>query len=324
MTAVRYCLAVHGGAGTITVGDADEAPYHAGLSAALVAGETVLRGGGTALDAAIAATIALENEPLFNAGRGAVFTADATHELDAGVMDGESLAAGAVAGVRTVRNPVLLARAVMEESSCVLLTGAGAERFAIEQGFEQMPSSYFYTDARRVQLDRVRAANGGSQMALDHTGATLESRTVPASPIHEDTKHGTVGAVALDSHGHLASAVSTGGMTNKRAGRVGDSPLVGAGLYANDATCAVCATGTGEHFIRACVAHDIHARMAYGGLSLAAACDRVIIDELSRIGGSGGVIAVDRAGNIAMPFNSTGMYRGWMRAGELLQTRVFR
>jgi L-asparaginase / beta-aspartyl-peptidase len=318
---MSYALAVHGGAGTIGVGAADEAPYHAGLRAALAAGEAVLKTGGSALDAAIAATLALEDEPLFNAGRGAVFTADATHEMDAGVMDGSTLAAGAVAGIHTVKNPVLLARAVMEKSPCVLLAGAGAERFAREQGFAETPASYFHTDARRAQLERVRsdagAAVGKSGMALDHTGASI------TPPINEDKKFGTVGAVARDIHGHLASAVSTGGMTNKRVGRVGDSPIVGAGFYANDATCAVCATGTGEFFIRACAAHDIHARMAYGGATLAAAADAVVMGELTRLGGSGGVIAIDRLGNIALPFNSTGMYRGWVRAGEGGQTRIF-
>jgi beta-aspartyl-peptidase (threonine type) len=314
---VSYALAVHGGAGTINIGEADEAPYHAGLAAALAAGETILKAGGNALDAAIAAALVLEDEPLFNAGRGAVFTADATQEMDAGVMDGATLAAGAVTGVCTVRNPVLLAQAVMLHSPCVLLAGAGAERFARERGFASMSASYFHTAARLAQLDRVRTQAGHAAMALDHTGAAIKP------PIDEDQKMGTVGAVALDRAGNLASTVSTGGMTNKRVGRVGDSPIVGAGFYANNATCAVCGTGTGEMFIRACVAHDIHARMAYARESLADAADAVVMRELTRMGGSGGVIAIDRFGNVALPFNCTGMYRGWVRSGEPARTRIF-
>ncbi|WP_367849221.1 isoaspartyl peptidase/L-asparaginase family protein [Rhodoferax sp. WC2427] len=306
---VPYTLAVHGGAGTIARGQSDAAPYHAGLRAALAAGEVVLAQGGSALDAVVAAVRALEDEPLFNAGRGAVYTSAAQHEMDAAVMDGATLSAGAVAGVRTLRNPVQLARAVMD-STFVLLSGEGAEQFARDHGFEAMPPGYFHTDHRLAQLHQVQNA-AGAAMQMDH-----------AAPLDETRKFGTVGAVALDSAGHLASAVSTGGMTNKHPGRIGDSPLVGAGIYANDQSCAVSATGSGEYFIRACVAHDIHARMAYAGATLEAA-SRAALAEVGRLGGEGGVIAVDRQGHIALPYISAGMYRGWVRAGEAAQTRIF-
>ena len=308
MTAT-YTLAVHGGAGTIARGQTDAAPYHAGLRAALAAGEAVLAQGGSALDAVVLAVRALEDDPLFNAGRGAVYTSAAQHEMDAAVMHGATLAAGAVAGVRTLRNPVQLARTVMD-SKFVLLSGDGAEQFARDHGFEAMPPSYFYTEHRLAQLHQLQN-QASAAMQLDHTG-----------PLDENRKFGTVGAVALDCAGHLASAVSTGGMTNKHPGRIGDSPLVGAGIYANDQSCAVSATGTGETFIRACVAHDIHARMVYAGTTLPAACHAALA-ELARLGGEGGVIAVDRQGNIALPYTSAGMYRGWVRAGEAAQTRIF-
>ena len=307
--APTYTLAVHGGAGTIAPGQANAAPYHAGLRAALAAGEAVLAQGGNALDAVVAAVRALEDDPLFNAGRGAVYTAAAQHEMDAAVMDGATLAAGAVAGVRTLRNPVQLARTVMD-SRFVLLSGDGAEQFARSHGFEAMPPGYFHTDHRLAQLHRLQNA-ASTSMQMDH-----------AAPLDETRKFGTVGAVALDSAGHLASAVSTGGMTNKHPGRIGDSPLVGAGIYANDQTCAVSATGSGEYFIRACVAYDVHARMVYAGATLEAA-SRAALAEVGRLGGEGGVIAVDRLGNIALPYISAGMYRGWVRAGGAAQTRIF-
>lgn len=304
-----YTLAVHGGAGTIARGQTDVAPYHAGLRAALAAGEAVLAQGGSALDAVVAAVRALEDEPLFNAGRGSVYTSAAQHEMDAAVMNGSTLSAGAVAGVRTLRNPVQLARTVMD-SNFVLLSGDGAEQFARDHGFEAMPPGYFHTDHRLAQLHQLQNEASVS-MQMDH-----------AAPLDETRKFGTVGAVALDSAGHLASAVSTGGMTNKHPGRIGDSPLVGAGIYANDQSCAVSATGSGEYFIRACVAHDIHARMAYAGATLEAA-SRAALAEVGRLGGEGGVIAVDRQGHIALPYISAGMYRGWVRAGEAAQTRIF-
>jgi beta-aspartyl-peptidase (threonine type) len=311
---MTYVLAVHGGAGVIQQGT-DEATYHAGLQAALEAGGAVLRGGGSAIDAVLAAVVSLENCPLFNAGLGAVYTADASHELDAGIMDGRGLRAGAVAGARHIRNPILAASAVMEDGRYVMLGGDSADQFASEAGMAAVPNSYFSTAQRHAQLLAVRSADP-AKAVLDHSS--------PHPGDSEDTRRfGTVGAVALDVDGHLAAATSTGGMTNKRPGRIGDTPLVGAGVYANDATCAVSATGTGEHFIRACVAHDVHARIAYGGSALAAAATASVEQGLGALGGEGGIIALGRDGSLAMPFNSRGMYRGWLREGEPAQTRIF-
>lgn len=320
MTQVPFVIAVHGGAGTISPGQANTAPYHDGLQAALRAGAAVLEAGGSALDAVQAAVQSLEDCPLFNAGRGSVYTADATHEMDASIMDGSSLRAGAVAGVHGVRNPVALARVVMERTNHVLLVGEGALRLAREQGVAMADAGYFHSQERLAQLERVRA-QGAGVMALDHSARTLAE--TPA-PIREDGKNGTVGAVALDRHGNLAAAVSTGGLTNKRPGRVGDSPIVGAGIYANNVTCAVACTGTGEHFLRACVSHDIHARMAYKGESLVEAGDAVVHGLLKEIGGSGGLVSVDAQGNVHMPFNSTGMYRGVLREGGVPRSFIFR
>lgn len=356
---MNYVLAIHGGAGTIMPGG-DEAPYHAALKEAIEAGEAVLAGGGSALDAVTQAVIALEDCILFNAGRGSVYTSDAVQEMDAIVMDGRNQAAGAVAGVCSVKNPVLLARAVMEKSPCVLLAGQGAERFAREQGFAAMPPNYFASNARLQQLQRAQAAGKGS--LLDHDGASAGSTGLPNgktsdnssqygsatnnnasviaassqsaadtvtnspesyAPINPDTKFGTVGAVALDRHGNLASAVSTGGMTNKRPGRIGDTPIVGAGCYANNASVAVAATGTGEHFIRSVLAHDVAARMQYGGMALQDAAHVAVHNKLGSIGGEGGIIAIGADGALAMPFNTTGMYRASVREGEAIVTQIF-
>jgi beta-aspartyl-peptidase (threonine type) len=307
----RYVLAIHGGAGTVAPGSAaSHEPYHEGLRLALAAGEAVVNSGGAALDAVVAAVVALEEWPLFNAGHGAVFTAEETHELDAGVMDGATLAAGAVAGVRTVRRPVLAALEVLRDGRCVLMGGDAADRFAAARGLEIVEPAHFSTEHRRAQLRAVRA-RGEADARLDHDAAALAART------------GTVGAVALDRHGHLAAATSTGGMTNKLAGRIGDSPIVGAGVYANDASCAVSATGTGEHFVRACIAHDVHARMAYGGLALDSAAREAIGSSLVRVGGRGGIVCVGRDGSLAMPFNTPGMYRGWVREGGPAATAIF-
>jgi len=286
---VPVVVAIHGGAGTIRRADMTpelEAAYRAELEAALRAGYAVVQAGGSALDAVEAAILPMEDSPLFNAGRGAVFTADERHELDASVMDGATGRAGAVAGVRSVRHPIRAARAVMEASPHVMLSGTGADAFAREQGLELVQNSYFSTPRRREALRRAQA----------------------------DAKHGTVGCVALDQDGHLAAGTSTGGMTNKRWGRIGDSPVIGAGTWADDATCAVSSTGWGEYFIRGAVAHDIHARMAYQGLSLAAAGRAVVLEDLTAAGGTGGVIALDRSGRVAAPFNTAGMYRGWIDA----------
>ncbi|MCU0950415.1 MAG: isoaspartyl peptidase/L-asparaginase [Burkholderiaceae bacterium] len=312
-----FTLAVHGGAGTIArsnANEADEAPYHAGLRAALAAGQMVLARGGAALDAVVAAVIALEDEPLFNAGRGSVYTADATHETDAGVMDGRDRRAGAVAGLRSVRNPVQLAREVMDATEHVLMIGDGAERLARERGVPLAPPEYFATDTRRRQLQQAQAAGRGA--ALDHD--------VHKAPLPGQHKRGTVGAVACDAQGHLAAAVSTGGMTNKRPGRVGNSPLVGAGLFADDATAAICCTGSGEHFIRAVAAHAVHARTRWGAMTLAQAAEATVSEELTPLGGDGGLIAVDRHGALAMRFNSAGMYRGWIGRDGVMHTAIFR
>lgn len=280
--AERFAIAVHGGAGTLprrAMSAAAQRRYERGLESALEAGYAVLAAGGSGLDAVCAAVVELEDSPLFNAGRGAVYNADGRHEMDAGVMDGATLAAGAVAAVGRIRNPVLAARAVMEKSRHVLLVGRGAERFAARHGLKMEQPAYFATAARRLALRRKLRGH-----------------------------HGTVGAVARDRDGNLAAATSTGGYTGKLPGRVGDSPLIGAGTYADNATCAVSGTGLGEAFIRAALAHDIAARMRYAGESLAAAA-RKGLAAVAQLGGDGGLIAVDRSGRLVMPFNSEGMYR---------------
>lgn len=296
-------LAIHGGAGTLSRVDMTpdrEQVYHAGLQEALTAGYTLLAKGNSALDAVEQAVQLLENNELFNAGRGAVFTADGRHELDAAIMCGRTLNAGAIAGVRNIRNPITLARVAMERSGHVLLMGIGAEEFAREQGIETAPDDYYFTQFRWDELAQKR-------------------RKVDARP----RALGTVGAVAIDRHGDLAAATSTGGTTNKRYGRVGDSPIIGAGNYANNRTCAVSCTGDGEYFIRAVVAYDVSCLVEYKGLSLQEACERVITDKMTQLGGEGGLIAVDPAGNVALVFNSEGMYRGWQREGELGEVAIF-
>ncbi|HEV3105804.1 MAG TPA: isoaspartyl peptidase/L-asparaginase [Trinickia sp.] len=315
----KYALALHGGAGTISPGpDADELPYHKALTAALAAGETVLAAGGSAVDAVVATVVALEDCPLFNAGHGAVFNADREHELDAAVMDGARVAAGAVAGARRIRNPVLAAREVMRQGRSVLLGGDGADRFAREHGLEMVDQRYFSTEHRLAQLLAVQE-QATDRQTLDHDSAAAAA----AAASRDSSKFGTVGAVALDRHGNLAAATSTGGMTNKQPGRIGDSPIVGAGVYANDASCAVSSTGTGEHFIRACSAYDIHARMRYLAQDLDTAVAASLAEGFGSIGGRGGLIAVDRQGNLSMRFNSTGMYRAWVREGDEPRSAIF-
>ena len=294
-----FSIAIHGGAGTITRADLSaeqEAAYQAKLTEALNAGHTILADGGTSMDAVVAAIQIMEESPLFNSGRGAVYTFDGEHELDASIMDGASLEAGAVAGVKTVKSPIALARAVMEKSVHVMLSGTGAEQFAQEQGLELVDNSYFNTERRFEQLERAReklgVADKQAYLALD-----------------DKYKMGTVGAVALDQHGNLAAATSTGGMTAKRYGRIGDSPIIGAGTWADNASCAVSATGHGEYFIRYHVAADICSRVKYLEQSVVEAGDAVIHDVLLPAGGTGGVIIVDADGNVHMPFNTEGMYR---------------
>jgi beta-aspartyl-peptidase (threonine type) len=282
-----------------------ERGYRAGLAAALDAGYALLGEGGSSLDAVTRAVMVLEDDPLFNAGRGAVFTYDGYNELDAAIMDGSSLKAGAVCGVTHIRNPIELARTVMEHSEFVMLYGAGAEEFALGRGILLVPRSYFYTAERWRQLERIRGGDGGlSALTISHVG--------------------TVGAVALDAGGKLAAATSTGGMTAKRYNRIGDSPIIGAGTYADDRSCAVSATGHGEVFIRAAVAHDICARVRFGGRTLQSAVHEVVLEELPALQGEGGVIAIDRRGEIAMEFNSEGMFRASRRQGEAAQIAIYR
>jgi beta-aspartyl-peptidase (threonine type) len=307
-----YALAIHGGCGVITralLSAEREAAYHRALRDSLEAGEALLAAGGSALDAVVAAVVAMEDSPLFNSGHGAVFNAAGAHELDAAVMEGTQLKAGAVAGVRHVRNPIKVARVVMERSDNVLMAGEGADAFAVAQGFAAVPQSYFDTDWRRDAFDdaKQRAARGESMTALP-----------------EAQKHGTVGAVAMDANGRLAAATSTGGFTNKDVGRIGDSPIIGAGTWADDATCAISATGKGEFFIRKALAHEIGARMRYLGKPLAVAADELVMDELPQWGSGAGLVAVDARGNIAMPFNTEGMYRGSVLAGGGISTGIYR
>lgn len=310
----KAVIAIHGGAGAITrsqLSQEQELRYIQALSDIVETGQRMLEDGRSALDVVTEAVRLLEECPLFNAGIGAVYTRDETHELDACVMDGNTLNAGAVAGVSHLRNPILAARLVMERSPHVMMIGEGAENFAIAQGMERVSADIFSTPERYAQLLAARTAG---ETVLDHS----------ASPLDENTKMGTVGAVALDMFGNLAAATSTGGMTNKLPGRVGDSPLVGAGCYANNASVAVSCTGTGEVFIRALAAYDIAALMDYGGLSLSEACERVVMEKLPALGGSGGLIAIDHEGNVALPFNSEGMYRAWGYAGDTPTTGIYR
>ena len=290
-----YIIAIHGGAGTILrsgMTPEKEKLYLKALEDALESGYSILSAGGSALDAVVGATVALEDCPLFNAGRGSVFTHDGCHEMDASIMDGKSLKAGAVTGISNVKNPILLSKCIMENSEHVLLSGHGAEEFARKMNCEFESDEYFFSQFRYDQLLEIRETGA---VKLDHS----------------EKKFGTVGAVARDVHGHLAASTSTGGMTNKRYGRIGDSPVIGAGTYANDKTCAVSCTGHGEFFLRAVVAYDISCLMEYKGLSLAEACDLVVNKKLMQVGGEGGLIAVDASANCALVFNSEGMYRAW-------------
>ena len=303
-----FGLAIHGGAGTLPraeMSEQRELKYRAGLAAALDAGHAVLQARGTSLDAVTRAVMALEDNPLFNAGVGSVFTLDGRNELDASIMDGRTLKAGAVCGVTHIRNPIELARTVMEHSEYVMLSGEGAEEFALSRGLALVPRSYFYTEERWRQLERIRGGEAGlSALTISHVG--------------------TVGAVALDMEGRLAAATSTGGMTGKRYNRIGDSPIIGAGTYADDRSCAVSATGHGEIFIRAAVAHDICARMRFGGRTLSTAVREVVLGELTQLQGEGGVVAIDRSGEIAMEFNSEGMFRACRRSGEEARISIYR
>ncbi len=293
-----YAIAIHGGAGTITkknMTPEKEKQYLTALNAALDIGENILKNGGSSMDAVEKTIHYMEDSPLFNAGKGAVFTNAETNELDASFMEGKNLNAGSVGGVSNIKNPISAARAVMEKSDHVLLTGKGAEIFAAAQGIETVESKYFFTQRRWDFLQKVKAEEAAEK------------------EVSSEAKHGTVGCVALDKNGNLAAGTSTGGMTNKRWNRLGDSPIIGAGTYANNATCAVSCTGHGEYFIRYAVAHDISAMMEYKGASVQEAGDYVINDKLVKAQGEGGAICLDKNGNVAMPFNSEGMYRAYAK-----------
>jgi len=301
-----YTLVIHGGAGNITPANLSAviaAQFEAKLIEVLRHGDSILKAGGTSLNAVESCIRIMEDCPLFNAGKGAVFDAEGKNELDAAIMDGKTGMAGAVAGVTTIRNPITAARAVMEKSEHVLLTGKGAETFAAEQGIEIVSPAYFFTQQRWNDYLKVKNR-------LDSIN-------------NVDKKHGTVGCVALDKYGNLAAGTSTGGMTFKKYGRIGDSPIIGAGTYADNNTCAVSATGHGEFFIRNVVAYDISALMKYKGLSLINAANEVIMIKLKNQGGTGGIIAVDHKGNIAMPFNTQGMFRGFIKEGGEMKVAMF-
>lgn len=326
----RWALEVHGGAGVIERADMDparEAAYRAALDAALERGAKVLDGGGTALDAIEVVIRGLEDDPLFNAGKGAVFTADGRNELDAAIMDGATLQAGAVAGVTHTRNPISLARAVMDQSPHVMLIGSGADSFGAAHGVEQADPAYFFTEPRWQQLKKALQEKG---MPVPPRPAGVPEEPSPEALRHHaglymnDHKFGTVGVVALDSHGHIAAGTSTGGTTGKLWGRVGDSPLIGAGTYAADDSCAVSGTGVGEYFIRLTVAREICALVQYRHLPLQAAADEVIQKRLTALGGDGGVIALTADGQLAWSFNSSGMYRARLVAGGTPQVAIYK
>ena len=300
----KFAIAIHGGAGTILKEDLTpelEAAYLKGLQDAVDAGYAVLEEGGSAVNAVKAAVVMLEDNVLFNAGRGAVFTKKGVQEMDAAIMDGSNLDAGAVAGVRSVRNPVELAAEVMEHSNHIFLSGKGANDFAIKQGIKLEPDEYFFSPFR---YDQWKAMRDSDNYSLDHTHHHLDE-------LMRDKKFGTVGAVACDQKGNIAAATSTGGMTNKKYGRIGDSPVIGAGTYANNQTCAISCTGHGEVFIQAVAAYDVSAMMEYKGASLEDALQNVVHRKLVAMQGEGGMIGVDAAANVSMQFNSAGMYRGF-------------
>ena len=306
-----FSIAIHGGAGTLLKGqmtEAKEIAYKNALKSALSEGYKVLENGGTSTDAVEQAVIVLENSPLFNAGKGSVFTAEGTHEMDAAIMEGNKLEAGAVSLITGIANPISLARNIMDKSEHVFLAGDGALEFAKINGFKLEPESYFYDELRYNQWQDIK---GSDSFQLDHS-------------VKKDSKFGTVGAVACDKDGNIAAATSTGGMTNKKWGRVGDSPMIGSGNYANNKTCAISCTGSGEFFIRGVVAYDVSCLMEYKGLSLDKACDEVINKRILEIGGDGGLIAVDAKGNISMPFNTEGMYRACKSSNGLEEIAIYK
>lgn len=305
----KYVLAIHGGAGTIRKSNMTrdrEDAYRKALEEALQAGHNILREGGESLLAVERAVAVMEDSEWFNAGRGSVFTSEGIHEMEASLMCGATLQAGAVACVKNVKNPITLSRRILDNPSYVYLSGAGAEQYARDHKLEMVDESYFYSEHRYQQWQALR---GSENVALDHSG---------------DRKFGTVGAVALDTKGHLAAATSTGGLTNKKYGRIGDSSIIGAGVYANDATCAISCTGYGEYFIRGVVAYDISCLMEYKGLTLEEAARIAVVEKQSALGGEGGIIGVDRHGNVSLTFNSEGMYRGWVSEGTPPVTAIYK
>ena len=324
-TRPKWALVAHGGSGSIPRGalsPEQEAAYREAMATAAQAGAAVLRAGGSALDAIEAAIHLLEDDPLFNAGRGAAFTAEGRNELDASIMDGATLAAGAVAGITTTRHPISAARAVIEGSTHVMLGGEGADAFARSQGLEQVDPSYFFTERRWQALEKG-LSRLGLPIPTRPQGASVDP-SPRAALVHEEGKHGTVGMAALDVHGNVAAGTSTGGASAKRWGRVGDSPLIGAGTYASNRAAAVSCTGVGEYFIRLGVAHEICALVQHKGLALQDACDQVIQRDLTALGGDGGVIAVAPDGQMAWSFNTSGMYRARIAEGEPLVVGVYK
>ncbi|MCU0446925.1 MAG: isoaspartyl peptidase/L-asparaginase [Microscillaceae bacterium] len=317
----KITLVIHGGAGTILKENMTpelEKAYHDKMQEALRKGYEILKNGGKSLDAVTEVIKILEDSPLFNAGKGAVFSADGKNELDASVMDGATLKAGSCASVMTVKNPITLARRIMENSPHVMLIGRGAEKFAQEQGLTIVPNEYFQTETRLKQLKKEK---GEKIKEKNKKKDKDDSSLLDQMP---QDKFGTVGCVALDEYGNIVAGTSTGGMSNKKWNRVGDSPIIGAGTYANNQTCGVSATGHGEYFIRAVVAYDISALMEYQGMSLEQAANRVVMEKLVKMGGEGGIVALDKNGNIAMPFNSPGMYRGYIKADGQAQTFIYK
>jgi beta-aspartyl-peptidase (threonine type) len=317
----KFVLVIHGGAGTILKSQMTpekEKAYQQGLSDALQKGYDVLSKGGTALDAVEATIKIMEDNPLFNAGKGSVFTNEGKNEMDASIMDGKTLKAGAVAGVTTIKNPITAARAVMDKSGHVMMTGKGAEQFAAQQGCTIVDPSYFFVEDRWKALQRAKADDSLKPFQRDTSKSFLKQ------PENKDYKYGTVGCVALDVYGDLAAGTSTGGMTNKKFGRIGDSPIIGAGTYANNSTCAISCTGYGEYFMRLVLAKSVSDRMELAHQSLTDAANELIMHKLSDLGGDGGLIAVDKDGNITMPFNTEGMYRAYITSDGKKEIKIYK
>ena len=318
----KYILVIHGGAGTILKSQMTpekEKAYTEALTYALQTGYAILKKGGTSLDAVEATVRTMEDNPLFNAGKGAVFTNEGKNEMDAAIMNGQTLAAGSVAGVTTIRNPISAARAVMEKSNHVMMISTGAEKFAKSVGLQIVDPSYFYTEERWRGLQRAKKED-----SIEAAGRQAGKKATSFHFVNKDYKFGTVGAVALDQQGNLAAATSTGGMTNKRFGRVGDAPIIGAGTYANNATCAISCTGYGEYYIRLVMAKSISDMMEFGKMPLQAAANEMVMKKLPQLGGDGGLIAVDRNGNYTMPFNTDGMYRGVIAADGKVEVKIYK